>query len=614
MAISGQVILSNHGYLKVYFDWTVESQQGMRSSVKYTITQKNLSYGNAFNVYSTPPRLSFQVSNDGLFAPSLNINVNLVSLAAQESRVLFTRTISVTRDAKTNIGMLGFEGTLTGVGMWGAYNTEISLSDYAQQVWEVNTTTTFGQGATLLTAPDFNDEDNPTITYLYDRAPEITSYKLEAAISFTGANDDIPYREISIADGSYTFELTGSERAKLWELLDVGTTASVRFYLKSTETVGAETQYIYTYLTKTLTFVNYKPVLTPLVEDINSDTLRLTGDKYTMVRNMSTAYFNTQAVARKGGTIASIEVRNGDKVVTGLEQEGQIENITSNTFYFTVTDNRGYSTNDAVIFNDLAELKFIDYPKLTCNVSAKPISGVGDLTLTLTGKYFGGDFGTALNKLTVDYDCHIQDEAENWVSLGFVEPTVDSENNYSFTFTINDLVYTSAYQLTIRVNDELMAAVTPTIVVTAKSLFDWSKNDFKFYIPVQMDKGFMYPQTLLWQGAAQMGDNESITLDKPVSEQPTGLVLVFSLYRDNVEDASIHSFFLSRVELDYLLKGKPHMFMMGINSNLSVFGSKYLYINEDSISGFEGNTNSGTAACGITFDNSKFVLRYVIGV
>ena len=407
MAISGQVILSNHGYLKVYFDWTVESQQGMRSSVKYTITQKNLSYGNAFNVYSTPPRLSFQVSNDGLFAPSLNINVNLVSLAAQESRVLFTRTISVTRDAKTNIGMLGFEGTLTGVGMWGAYNTEISLSDYAQQVWEVNTTTTFGQGATLLTAPDFNDEDNPTITYLYDRAPEITSYKLEAAISFTGANDDIPYREISIADGSYTFELTGSERAKLWELLDVGTTASVRFYLKSTETVGAETQYIYTYLTKTLTFVNYKPVLTPLVEDINSDTLRLTGDKYTMVRNMSTAYFNTQAVARKGGTIASIEVRNGDKVVTGLEQEGQIENITSNTFYFTVTDNRGYSTNDAVIFNDLAELKFIDYPKLTCNVSAKPISGVGDLTLTLTGKYFGGDFGTALNKLTVDYDCHI---------------------------------------------------------------------------------------------------------------------------------------------------------------------------------------------------------------
>jgi hypothetical protein len=56
-------------------------------------------------------------------------------------------------------------------------------------------------------------------------------------------------------------------------------------------------------------------------------------------------------------------------------------------------------------------------------------------------------------------------------------------------------------------------------------------------------------------------------------------------------------------------------FPLIINAGFSVIGAKYLYINYDSsvIAGHETNTSSGSNS-GITFDNTKFVLRYVFGV
>jgi hypothetical protein len=53
--------------------------------------------------------------------------------------------------------------------------------------------------------------------------------------------------------------------------------------------------------------------------------------------------------------------------------------------------------------------------------------------------------------------------------------------------------------------------------------------------------------------------------------------------------------------------------MMNINAGFSGFGAKYLYIYDNRITGHETNTASG-ANSGVTFNNSQYVLRYVIGV
>lgn len=622
----------------LHFRWTVTGQEGMNSIISWTLVSDYRSYW-------------YSASLSGTY--SVNINgTNLVSISsfseskldwqgdAYRERILRSGTYILPRSILTNTAdfnvTITANGTLTrkkyGETSEGTPSSEIvetktfSHNTSSSREYIVYSTTTYGSGAQVTAVSDFTDETNPTITYIYDRGSQVDSVTLEAAISFTGATDDIPYRAISATETSYTFELTGTERSKLWELLDNGTTASVRFYIRTTEVVDGETLYVYNFLTKAFKFVNYHPVITTastdieLVEDINSDTLRLTGDKHTLVRYFSTAHINAQAVARKGATIASEEVRNG--TVTKNTFDTIIENVSSNTFYFSATDNRGYSTNKAAVFNNLGTLKWIDYIKLTCNMKNEPMGADGVLVIHVTGKYFNGNFGAAPNRLTLEYEIHDVNGAEGaWIPLGnegVVEPTVDEEGNYSYSFEIQNLDYKGRYNVRVRASDELMPGYSESnLIISATPIFDWDKDDFNFNVPVNLGGGFSYPQRMIWTGTSQLGADDTIELEglDTIENQPSGIVLVFSLYRDGAAaDASIQSFFVSKVEANTLLSGTPHMFMLGINSNLSVFGSKYVYISNNRIRGFEGNTNSGTAACGITFNNSSFVLRYILGV
>ena len=110
-----------------------------------------------------------------------------------------------------------------------------------------------------------------------------------------------------------------------------------------------------------------------------------------------------------------------------------------------------------------------------------------------------------------------------------------------------------------------------------------------------------------------MNASQSITLPSPISAQPNGIILVFSLYRDGVPaDASICSFFVSKKEVE-LMPGAGHTFFLLINSGFSVMGAKYLTITDTQIAGNATNATDGTNN-NMTYTNTSFVLRYVIGV
>ena len=69
---------------------------------------------------------------------------------------------------------------------------------------------TIPRQATLTSAPDFTDLQNPTITYSNPAGNAVEA--LDACISFTGSKDDIAYRAISKTGSSYQFPLTEAER------------------------------------------------------------------------------------------------------------------------------------------------------------------------------------------------------------------------------------------------------------------------------------------------------------------------------------------------------------------------------------------------------------------
>lgn len=128
--------------------------------------------------------------------------------------------------------------------------------------------------------------------------------------------------------------------------------------------------------------------------------------------------------------------------------------------------------------------------------------------------------------------------------------------------------------------------------------------------------GFVYggDQELLWSGEWYMSDSHTINLSKLISTMPNGIVLVFSRYANGA--AANHTFschFVPRQEV-IAHPGAGHAFLMG-NADLSIFGTKYLYISDNQIVGHANNVDENvTTSSGIKRNSKAFVLRHVIGV
>lgn len=119
---------------------------------------------------------------------------------------------------------------------------------------------------------------------------------------------------------------------------------------------------------------------------------------------------------------------------------------------------------------------------------------------------------------------------------------------------------------------------------------------------------------VLWSGVYYMTAGQTATLSEKVSEQPNGIVLVFSRYVDGVaENYAFNSFFVPKILIDSH-HGVGHTFTMNSSAIFGVMGAKYLYLHDTEIVGNADNNKSGTASSGITYNNAGYVLRYVIGV
>lgn len=345
------------------------------------------------------------------------------------------------------------------------------------------------------------------------------------------------------------------------------------------------------------------PSFNPILYDTNTTTYALTGNDGVLVKYFSTAYIDTGAKGQDGATITSQTIENAGKKIAG--SAGSFQKVESNKFMLTATDSRGMTSTTTVTSG------WIEYTKLTCNLMTGALGVSGDLLLTITGNYFNSTFGSQYNSLALEYRYKADgDEWSDWVAISDV--TLD--RNYRAETTVTGLAYKSQYTFQARAQDALMQIASAEQTVVGTPVFDWGKNSFTFHVPVTFEESIILPgNNVLWSGASHMNGNQSAVLSDAISNQPNGIVLVFSLYRNGAaEDVSINSFFVSKKEVE-LLPGAPHTYFMNVNAGFSMIGAKYLYIYDNVITGHESNTSS-SANSGITFNNSNYVLRYVIGV
>lgn len=123
-------------------------------------------------------------------------------------------------------------------------------------------------------------------------------------------------------------------------------------------------------------------------------------------------------------------------------------------------------------------------------------------------------------------------------------------------------------------------------------------------------------QKVLFSGSWYMSAAQTINLPEGVDAQSNGIVLVFSRYNASTgtaDDGNFNSFFVPK-QLVALMPGSGHCFQMNA-VNYSYIASKYLYIHNGRIVGNDLNTTGKTTSPnGVTYENTSYVLRYVLGV
>lgn len=122
-----------------------------------------------------------------------------------------------------------------------------------------------------------------------------------------------------------------------------------------------------------------------------------------------------------------------------------------------------------------------------------------------------------------------------------------------------------------------------------------------------------FTNNVLWSGAYWPNGSQTCTLSNAISNQPHGIVLVFSNYSNgSAQNTRFHCFFVPKQTVASY-GGSGHQINM-FSSDFSQVCGKYLYISNTSIRGHDDNTRSGTGSSGIKYANNTFVLRTVIGV
>lgn len=372
-----------------------------------------------------------------------------------------TGTFTVTHDS---VG----EASLSGSLQVAVYTSSVNCTGSGS--WTLNS---IPRQASLLTAEDFTDEENPTITYNNPAGNVVTS--LQACISFDGSKDDIAYRDIDISGSSYTFELTDDERNVLLNgTLSGRNSREVTFFVRTI--ISGNT--LYSTLRKTFTVVNATPTISPTVEDTNSTTLALTGSKDIFVRYYSNAKIAINAKAYKNASITSRKAICGSKSIS--TDSGTISGVESGSFAFTASDNRGNTVIKPV------QASLIEYFKLSCSLTANPSDAEGNLKFSVDGTYYNNTFGSKDNSLSLEY-CYNENGGDftDWEAIDFTE----NGNKYSATYTISGLDYQNKYVVKVRATDLLSTETATSKVLKTVPAFDWGEHDFNFNVPVMISKG-----------------------------------------------------------------------------------------------------------------------------
>lgn len=276
-----------------------------------------------------------------------------------------------------------------------------------------------------------------------------------------------------------------------------------------------------TTLTATAPYDLCYPSMTGLIYDINNTTLALTGNSGKLIRYHSTAKVDTTPKGKYGASITSMVIKNGSKTIEG--NTGEIDKPETQIFSFTITDSRGY----AKTYNSYPDM--IDYINISCYIGTERPTADGKYNFTVKGNYFNSSFGAQNNTLTVKYRWKDNSASSFSDWLDFSEVLTEI-NTYKAVNEIAGLEYQKTYYFQAQAYDLLTSAESSVVAIKSKPVFDWSKEDFAFNVPVSINGVPVYTETVLFNGSTNGAVN---LIDR--ADNYTYLEIYFT---DNIDNGS----------------------------------------------------------------------------
>lgn len=426
MASSGSITGAYRGYT-LLADWSaVQNAAGNYSdvTVKHTLV---IGYAYSLNIASRTNTCSVGGVSQGYTSGRINQKGGSVLLGTTVHRVSHdadgTKTSQLSDTFNINATIDGKKvGSITASG-------SIVLDRIARN-------------ATIVTANDFTDETNPTLTY-----SNPSSFSCDVSIEFAGGSITRA-GAISGAGGSYTMQLTDSERTALRNASKNSPTLKVTYALKTTIDGTA----YYSRADRKMNVVDAAPELGAVsYEDTNAATVAVTGDKSRIIQNHSALTVTIPtATAKKGATIASYAIAFGGvskKVQSaGAVSVGTVDVSYSQALTVTVTDSRGFTASQSVqvtVDDYSAPTAVIDLHRLnnfepttyiTANSRYSYINGKNAVTIAAKSKKVSdSSYGTPIE---------LADSIESTV-------TCDRDSAYDFVVTIADKLESTDYNLTL---------------------------------------------------------------------------------------------------------------------------------------------------------------------
>lgn len=217
-----------------------------------------------------------------------------------------------------------------------------------------------------------------------------------------------------------------------------------------------------------------KPTISVTIIDSNSTTTGLTGNNSKLVKGYSNAKITYTITAKNEATISSKTV-NGTALGTSPYT---INKVSTGSFEIKGTDSRGFTTTTTV------NKDLINYmPLLITPDFYRTQPTTGEVSLTFTGNYWNGNFGSVANALTVTWQ-YKESTSSSWTTGGTISSSQytlsNNKINSNGAISLGKIFdYQKIYNFRLSFSDKLVNSSVEKSVPKGKPAFWWNKDGLK---------------------------------------------------------------------------------------------------------------------------------------